>query len=507
MRLFAAICGVAVLAAGASSPRAVHRQDPSARPNILFIFSDDHGVQSVGAYGSRVNRTPALDRLAREGMIFRNCFVTNALCGPSRAVILTGKYGHLNGFLQNGDRFDGSQTTFPKLLQNAGYQTAIVGKWHLETDPTGFDFWQILIGQGTYYNPRFKSPSGVRPGEGYVTDLITDAALDWLKTKRDPAKPFLLMYQHKAPHREWAPSLKHLDLYEDTTIPEPETLFDDYTGRGAAARQQKMRIAEDLNERDLKFQAPPNLTPEQRAAWDAAYGPRNEAFRRANLQGRDLVRWKYQRYAKDYLRCVASMDENIARVLSYLDESGLAARTMVVYSSDNGWYLGEHGWFDKRFMYEESLRVPLLVRWPGVVRPGSENRDIVSNLDFAPTFLEAAGAPVPPEMQGRSLVPLLRGETPADWRRSFYYHYYEFPGPHHVARHYGVRTERHKLIHFYELGEWELYDLEKDPDERRSVYADPAYAEAVAELKKELDRLRKLYRVPEKDPEPAGRRR
>jgi arylsulfatase A-like enzyme len=505
MRVFAAVLGAVVLAAGSRSAREA-RQDPPARPNVLFIFSDDHGTQSVGAYGSRVNRTPSLDRLACEGMIFRNCFVTNALCGPSRAVILTGKYGHLNGFLQNGDRFDGSQVTFPKLLQKVGYQTAIVGKWHLETDPTGFDYWNILIGQGTYYNPRLKSAAGIRRHEGYVTDLITDLALDWLKKGRDASKPFLLMYQHKAPHREWEPSLKHLNLYEDTTVPEPETLFDDYSGRGTAARRQKMRIAEDLTERDLKLQPPSNLTPEQKAVWEAAYGPRNEAFRRANLQGKDLVRWKYQRYAKDYLRCVASMDENIGRVLSYLDESGLAARTIVVYSSDNGWYLGEHGWFDKRFMYEESLRVPLIVRWPGVVRPGSENGDMVSNLDFAPTFLEAAGVPVPADMQGRSLVPLLKGETPADWRRSFYYHYYEFPGPHSVARHYGVRTARHKLIHFYQLGEWELYDLEKDPDEARNVYDDPAYADTVRELQKELDRLRALYRVPEKDPPPAGRR-
>jgi arylsulfatase A-like enzyme len=501
MRFFAAVFGIAFLSSGAPAAPAP-AQDRGAPPNILFIFSDDHGVQSVGAYGSRVNRTPALDRLAREGMLFRHCFVTNSLCGPSRAVILTGKYGHLNGFLKNGDRFDGSQVTFPKLLRKAGYQTAIVGKWHLETDPTGFDYWDILIGQGTYYNPRFKSVQGIRRLEGYVTDLITDLALDWLKKGRDSSKPFLLMYQHKAPHREWEPSPKHFDLYEDTAIPEPATLFDDYSGRGTAARQQKMRIAEDLTERDLKLKPPPNLTPEQKAAWEAAYGPRNEAFLRAGLQGKDLVRWKYQRYAKDYLRCVASVDENIGRVLEYLDESGLASRTIVVYSSDNGWYLGEHGWFDKRFMYEESLRVPLLVRWPGVARPGSENRDMVSNLDFAPTFLEAAGVPVPPDMQGRSLVPLLRGETPSDWRRSFYYHYYEFPGPHSVARHYGVRTERHKLIHFYQLGEWELYDLEKDPDELRNVYADPGHAGTVAELKKELDRLRTLYRVPEKDPEP-----
>ena len=470
---------------------------PAGPPNILFIFTDDHGYQAISAYGSRVNQTPTIDRLAREGMLFRNCFVTNSICGPSRAVILTGKHSHLNGVPTNGRKFDGSQQTFPKLLQAAGYQTALIGKWHLRSAPTGFDFWRVLVGQGPYYNPPWRGPDGVEKPIGYTTDIITDVALDWLKEKRDPQKPFLLMYQHKAPHRNWQPGPKYLTMYDDVEIPEPETLWDDYAGRGSAAKLQKMTIAHHLSQSDLKLSTPKNLTPSQSRAWNAVYGPKNAAFRRANLQGKDLVRWKYQRYVKDYLRCVASVDDNLGRVLDYLDESGLAANTVVVYSSDQGWYLGEHGWYDKRWMYEESLRTPLIVRWPGVVKPGSENRDFVSNLDFAETFLDIAGAPVPADMQGRSLLPLLKGKTPKDWRRSFYYHYYEFPGAHDVRRHYGVRTERHKLIHFYNLKEWELYDLKKDPNELKSVYDDPAYAGVVAELKKELTRLREHYRVPE----------
>lgn len=481
-------------------------QEAARKPNILFIFTDDHGPQAISAYGSKINKTPHIDRIAREGMLFRNCLVTNAICGPSRAVILTGKYSHRNGFLDNTNgRFDGSQQTFPKLLQKAGYDTAMIGKWHLVSDPTGFDAWNILLGQGTYYNPRLKSAQGVKSHTGYATHLITDAALDWLKNGRDKGKPFLLMAQHKAPHREWAPGPGHLTMYDDVTIPEPATLFDDYAGRGTAAREQKMSIARDLTPGDLKLVPPRNLNGEQLKAWNAAYEPKNEAFRKADPQGADLVRWKYQRYVKDYLRCVAAVDDGVGRMLDYLDESGLAKETIVIYSSDQGWYLGEHGWFDKRWMYEESLRMPLLVRWPGAVKPGSENRDMVSNVDFAETLLEMAGVSVPADMQGRSFVPLLKGSTPPDWRRSFYYHYYEFPGPHSVARHYGVRTERHKLIHFYHLGEWELYDLEKDPDELKSVYGDPAYAGMTAELKTELEGLRARLQVPD-DPPPGPKR-
>ncbi|GAB4107975.1 MAG: hypothetical protein Kow00105_13010 [Phycisphaeraceae bacterium] len=470
-------------------------EDTQARPNILFIFTDDHASAAISAYGSVINQTPNIDRLAREGMRFDNCLVTNSICGPSRATILTGKYSHKNGFYTNKDTFDGSQPTFIKILHDAGYQTAIVGKWHLKSDPTGFDHWQVLIGQGLYYNPRFIDNGTEVRIEGYATDIITDLALDWLKHKRNPDQPFVLMYQHKAPHRPWEPGPDHLTMYDDVTIPEPETLFDDYTGRGSAARMQEMTIAEHLNDHDLKLDERKGLTPEQAKAWDAAYGPKNEAFRRADLKGKDLVRWKYQRYIKDYLRCVASVDDNIGRVLDYLDEAGLAENTIVVYSSDQGWYVGEHGWYDKRWMYEPSLKTPLIVRWPGVVKPGSVSKQMVSNLDFAETFLDAAGLPIPEDMQGRSLLPILKGETPDDWRTSFYYHYYEFPGWHSVARHYGVRTERYKLIHFYQLDEWELYDLQNDPNELRSVFGDPDYADVQARLHAELDRLREQLEV------------
>jgi arylsulfatase A-like enzyme len=478
--------------------------DGGALPNILFIFADDHAYQAVGAYGSVINETPSIDRIAAAGMRFDNCFVTNSICGPSRAVILTGKHSHLNGFMRNGQQFDGDQTTFPKLLREVGYQTALIGKWHLGSTPQGFDHWQTLIGQGPYYNPPMLDNGKQRTElTGYTTDLITDLALDWLVTGRDPGRPFMLMVQHKAPHRRWLPAPRHLGLYESRNIPEPPTLFDDYATRGTAARTQDMSIAETLSDEDLKLRTPGNLTDEQRAAWEAAYGPRNEAFHTAELSGRDLVRWKYQRYIKDYLRCVAALDEGVGRLLDRLDASGLAENTVVVYSSDQGFYLGEHGWFDKRWMYEPSLRTPLVVRWPGVTTPGSISDAIVSNLDFAETFLEMAGVAVPAEMQGRSLVPLLRGETPADWRTSFYYHYYEFPAVHSVRRHYGVRDGRYKLIYFYNLDEWELYDLQTDSLEIRNVYGDPDYASVVERMKKELTRLRALYRVPE-DTEPVS---
>jgi arylsulfatase A-like enzyme len=468
-----------------------------ARPNILFIFSDDHAAHALSCYGSRINVTPNLDRIAKSGMLFRNCFCTNSICGPSRAVILTGKYSHLNGFYGNKNRFNGAQTTFPKLLQKAGYETALIGKWHLGSDPTGFDLWKILIGLGTYYNPTLIENGKKVPYVGYTTDLLTDLALDFLKTGRDPQKPFLLMYQHRAPHREWEPSLKHLHLYDDVTLPEPDNLFDDYETRGTAARNQEMEIARHLNQRDLKLVAPPNLTAEQLAKWNAAYGPKNEKFRKEKLSGKALVRWKYQRYMKDYLRCVASLDDNIGRVLDYLDSSGLAKNTIVVYASDQGFYLGDHGWFDKRFMYEESYRMPLLVRWPGVTKPGSTCGALVSNLDFAETFLSMAGLPVPDGMQGRSLAPLLHGDVPTDWRTSLYYHYYEYPSVHMVQKHEGVRTARYKLIHFYELGEWELYDLKTDPHEMHNIYADARNANLVKDLKAELARLRVQYKVPE----------
>lgn len=489
-------CG---LAASFALAVAAHAQQP-ARPNILFIFTDDHAYQSIGAYGSKINQTPNIDRLAREGMLFRNCFVTNSICGPSRAVIQTGKYSHMNGFFRNGNRFDGSQQTFPKLLQQAGYQTAVIGKWHLESDPQGFNYWDILIGQGPYYNPPMIRNGQRLQHTGYTTEIITDLALEWLKSGRDQTKPFMLMCQHKAPHREWQPGPNYLTMYDDQTIPEPETLFDDYSGRGTAAKAQDMTIEKTMTPLDLKFTPPPGLTPEQLHAWKTAYEPKNEEMRKANLQGKDLVRWKYQRYIKDYLRCVAAVDDNIGRMLKYLDDTGLAKNTIVIYSSDQGFYLGEHGWFDKRWMYEESLRTPLLVRWPGVVQPGSTHEAIVSNLDYAETFLDVAGVKVPPDMQGRSLRPLLAGQTPADWRKSFYYHYYEMPGPHSVAKHYGVTDGRYKLINFYELGEWELYDLKTDPHEVRSVYGQASHADVQKQITAELQRLRQELKEPDRDP-------
>jgi len=467
---------------------------PARQPNIIFIMTDDHASHAMSCYGSKINKTPNLDRIANEGMRFDNSFCTNSICAPCRAVILTGKHSHLNGVIDNAKNFDGSQQTFPKLLQKAGYQTAIIGKWHLKTDPTGFDYWNILPGQGLYYNPAMIEMGVQKKYTGYVTDIITDHALKWLK-ECDPEKPFCLMYHHKAPHREWEPGPKHLTMYDDVTIPEPETLFDDYSGRGRAAKEQDMSIEKTMTDRDLKLVAPKNLTPEQEKLWDAAYEPKNKAFEQANLQGKDLVRWKYQRYIKDYLRCIASVDDNVGRLLDYLDASGLADNTVVFYTSDQGFYLGDHGWFDKRFMYEESLRMPLLIRYPKQIKPGSVNSDLVQNLDFAPSFLDFAGLDAPPDMQGRSLRRLLQGKTPDDWRTSIYYHYYEYPAVHSVKRHYGVRTKQYKLIHFYnDIDEWELYDLKKDPHELKSVYSDPAYTDIVKELTAELKRLRTLYK-------------
>lgn len=482
-------------------------QAPPARPNIVFIFSDDHAYQAISAYNDprKLVDTPHLDRLAREGMRFDRCLVPNSICGPSRACVLTGTYSHINGFYNNtNSRFDGTQTTFPKLLRAAGYQTALIGKWHLVSDPTGFDEWDILPGQGIYYNPPMIHNGQRVARRGYVTDIITDLSLDWLKA-RDRSKPFLLMCQHKATHREWSPALRHLDHDGGRVYPEPPTLFDDYDGRGKAEHDQDMTLARTITPLDMKLTPPPGLTTDQRQQWDAYYGPRNAAYLASPPRGADLVRWRYQRYMHDYLGCVKALDESVGRLLKYLDDEGLAENTLVVYASDQGFYLGEHGWFDKRWIFEESLRTPLLVRWPGVVRPGATSRQIVSNLDFAETFLDAAGVPVPVGMQGLSLVPLLKGQAPTSWRNAFYYHYYEYPEPHRVRPHYGVVTERYKLVHFYlpDLDEWELFDLQTDPHELKNVHADPAYAPVVAELKRKLDQLRAELKEPAQTPNDA----
>lgn len=493
MKFSASLLGL--LAFVASAFAATPRQ-----PNILFIFSDDHAYQAISAYGDsrKLLHTPNIDRIAQGGIRFDRCLVTNSICGPSRAVILTGKYSHLNSFPNNtNSTFDGSQTTFPKLLQKAGYQTAIIGKWHLGSDPTGFDFWQILPGQGIYYNPPMIKQGQQITVPGYVTDIVTDVSLDWLKG-RDKSKPFMLMLQHKAPHREWAPALRDLGFDNDRVYPEPATLFDDYSGRGIAERDQDMTIEKTMTDRDVKFVAPPSLTPEQKKQWDAYYGPRNEKAKAANLTGKDLVRWRYQRYMHDYLATVKAVDDNVGRVLDYLDKEGLAENTIVIYSSDQGFYLGEHGWFDKRWIYEESVRMPLLVRWPGVTKAGGATRDLVSNVDFAQTFLDAAGVQAPSDMQGRSLVPILRGQRPADWRTAFYYQYYEWPTPHRVRPHYGVVTDRYKLFRFEGTGEdySVLIDMQKDPHELKSVYDDPSYAETRSQLERELTRLRIELKVP-----------
>ncbi|VAX40713.1 Arylsulfatase [hydrothermal vent metagenome] len=465
------------------------------RPNIVFILADDHAWQAISAYGSDRNVTPNIDRLAAEGMRFDRAFVTNSICAPSRAVMLTGLYGHMTGVRTNAEALAPGTTTFPGLLHEAGYATAIIGKWHLKSEPEGFDHTEVLVGQGTYYNPVMIRNGEKVEHEGYTTAIITDLSIEWLREGREAGKPFLLMAHHKAPHRNWQPGPAHIGDYDGVVLPEPASLFDDWADNASPARQQEMTIAAHLTERDLKLEAPGGLTEEQRAVWEAAYAEKNEAFAAAGLTGEDLVRWKYQRYAKDYLRCVQSVDDSVGRLLDTLETLGLAENTIVVYTSDQGWFLGEHGWYDKRWMYEESFRTPLLVRWPGVVEAGVASEEMVMNLDFAPTLLEAAGVEVPGRMQGESLVGVLRGETPIDWRQSVYYHYYESTGSHNVAKHEGVRTATHKLIRFYETGEWELYDLVADPEEMQNIYGEAGTEELTERLKAELAYLRAVYAV------------
>ena len=487
------------------------------RPNILFVFSDDHAPHAIGAYDGwlkSVDPTPNIDQLAKQGMLFRNSFCTNSICGPSRAVIQPGKHSHKNGFMNNGNTFDWNQQTFPKLLQKVGYTTAIYGKSHLKGNPQGFDDWQVLPGQGLYYNPDLITPSGRKRVEGHCTDIVTDLAVEWLRKGRDQEKPFMLMVQHKAPHRNWMPAPRHLDLYDDIDLPEPDTLFDRWEDNAPPARFQELEIDRHMH---LQFDLFVDLTPSfegqaikgrldksawmnmkrmserQMELWRKAYGPRDAAFHAANLSGQDLVRWKYQRYAKNYLRCIRGVDESVGTLMSTLEDLGLSENTVVIYSSDQGFYVGDHGWYDKRWMYEESLKMPLVVKWPGVTKPNSTDEHLVQNLDYAQTFLEMAGAEQPQDMQGQSLVPLLRGEVPKKWRDSIYYHYYEYPSVHMVPKHNGVRGERYKLIHFYEFDEWEFYDLQKDPDELQNLYADAAYADEIEQSKAELERLRVHY--------------
>ena len=484
------------------------------RPNILFIFSDDHAPHAIGAYNGwlkDVDPTPNIDKLASQGMLFENSFCTNSICGPSRAVILTGKHSHLNGFMNNGNSFDWNQQTFSKLLQKSGYNTAIYGKSRLKGEPQGFDDWKVLPGQGLYYNPDMRTPQGTKRIEGHCTDIVTDLAIDWLKEGREADKPFCLMVQHKAPHRNWMPAERHLHLYDDIEIPYPNTLFDKWHDNAPPARFQELEIDRHMH---LNFDLFVDLTadfegntfkdrfdrsawrnlkrmsPAQTKAWRDAYGPKDAAFHRESPQADDLVRWKFQRYAKNYLRCVKGVDESVGKLMATLKDMQLDENTVVIYSSDQGFYIGAHGWYDNRWMYEESLKMPFICKWPGVTKPGSRVKEMIQNLDYAETFLEMSGAEIPSDMQGKSLVPLLKGETPDDWRESIYYHYYEYPSVHMVPRHNGVRTERYKLIRFYQFDEWEFYDLKEDPDELTNQYENEKYADEVAALKKELIRLR-----------------
>lgn len=496
------------------------KKSPIKRPNIVFIMSDDHAYQAISAYGGSLIETPNIDRLAREGMLFVNSSVTNSICAPSRATILTGKHTHINGKVDNHHPFDTTQVTFPQLLQREGYQTAMFGKLHFGNNPKGVDEFMILPGQGHYFNPDFITKDGDTTITGYVTDIITDMSIDWLEEERDPEKPFLLMYLHKAPHRPWWPRADKFAEYTKKTFPLPETLFDDYSNRGTAAKSAEMNLLYHMEyEHDSKIfpetleamgEVVPTVKPTQGSIYvdlnrlnerqKKLYQPIldsiNKDFRThwPKMDDKEKMIWKYQRYMQDYLGSVASVDDNVGRLLDYLDDNGLSENTIVVYTSDQGFYLGEHGWFDKRFIYNESFKTPLLIRWPSVIEPGTIEEEMVQNLDYAQTFLEAAGVQVPQDMQGESLMPLLKGD-PDEWHREeVYYHYYEYPSVHMVKRHYGIVTKEYKLAHFYyDVDEWELYDRINDPLEMTNEYNNPEYSGVVAELKNKLAQLRSKY--------------
>ena len=493
------------------------------RPNVVFMFSDDHACNAISAYPGglfdKIAPTPNIDRIATEGMLFENSFCANSICGPSRANILTGKHSHLNGFLDNNSSyFDGKQQTFPQLLRDTGYQVAMIGKWHLHSHPVGFDFWRILPGQGAYYNPDFIEMDGSRQRYvGHCNDLVTDFGIKWMAEDRDTEKPFVAMIQFKAPHRNWSAAERHLNLFKGVQMPEPKTLFDDYANRSKVLAEHAMGIDKHMYwGHDMKFhgqnQFPEHfssgivnrqyerMNEEQKKAWDEAYQPENDKFiadmKAGALSKRDIVRWKYQRYVKDYLKSIASVDEGVGRVLKFLDDSGLAENTIVIYSSDQGFYLGEHGWYDKRWMFEESFKMPFIIRWPGVIKPGSRTKALIQNIDYGPTFLNICGADVPGDMQGRSIVPLLEksGEKPDNWREALYYAYYG-ERTHQVARHDGIRTERHTLFYVPKYQEWQLFDNDKDPQQMKSVHGDPEYADVLSRLQKNYQELKKGYRA------------
>lgn len=538
------------------------QQKAQQHPNIVYIMCDDHAYQCISAYGSALSKlapTPNIDRLAERGMRFDRAFVENSLSTPSRACLMTGQYSHQNGQRQLGEGIDTSRTFFTELLQEAGYQTAVVGKWHMGCDPKGFDYYHVYNDQGQYWNPQYRGTDTNNEfvvEEGYSTDLTTDHALSFIE-HRDPSKPFCLLLHHKAPHRNWQANLKYLGMYDDVEFPMPENFYDDYATRGSAARTQKMSVTRDMRwEQDFKVPEMLDLnnpdskdsynalmgeinrmTPEQRSAWGRYYFPRNRRLLEAQLKGKDLDNWKYQVYIRDYMSVIASVDESVGRVLDYLDKNGLTDNTMIVYTSDQGFYMGEHGWFDKRFMYEESLRTPLIVSYPGHTKPGSVCNRLVQNIDYAPTFLALAGVHQPKDMPGRSLVPVLaNGDNVKNWRQSIYYHYYDYPTYHMVRKHDGVRTERYKLIHFYGKGgldavsenkyqnvpgtrEYgtmkglesigyfepkdeavnycELYDLQADPHEQNNIFGKPGTEKIMKQLQRELDKYRKTLAVDE----------
>ena len=512
MVLTAAVAISAWLAAAGANAQPVRPAE--RRPNIVFIMSDDHAYQAISAYGSELSKlapTPNIDRIARGGATFLNSYVTNSLCGPSRGSMLTGQFSHMHGFTQNGHDFDNRRWVWPRALGQVGYQTALFGKWHLGRSPEGigFDEWKVLNDQGEYYNPDVITPAGTTRINGYATDLITEQSLDWLKNRRDPSRPFALLIHHKAPHRNFMPALRHIQKYVGTSFPVPANYFESYQGRPAALAQE-MNVYRDMYEgHDLKMTVAvgspklrydrwpeifARLTPEQRAEWDRLHQPSNDAMNRSKMSGREMALWKYQRYMDEYLGTVAGVDESVGRVLDYLEASGLDSNTLVVYTSDQGFYLGEHGWFDKRFIYEESLRTPLLMRLPGRIRPGSRITAPVQNVDYAPTFLDYAGVAMEPTIQGRSLREVAQGQTPADWRKDVYYHYYEYPGFHSVRAHYGIRGERYKLVRFYgDIDAWEFYDLKMDPSEMQNRISDPGVRGIIADLKRRLVRLRQQF--------------
>ncbi len=492
------------------SNKKLSEKNKNTQPNIVFIMSDDHAYQAISAYGHGLNKTPNIDRIAKEGAIFNRGFVTNSICAPSRAVMLTGKHSHINGKVDNIQAFDWNQDNFAKMLQKAGYQTALIGKIHLNGLPQGFDYSNVLPGQGQYYNPDFIENGVKKRYPGYVTTITTDLALDWLENKREKDKPFLLLYHQKAPHRTWMPEEKYFTLFDDKKFTPPSNFFDEYKNRPAAAMHEMgiykdMDVVYDLKMLDkegsinTKFKKNAQrmydrMNDKQSAAWDAYYNPIIKDFKSKKLNGSDLALWKFDRYMKDYLRTIQSVDDGVGEILNYLDKNNLSENTIVVYTSDQGFYLGEHGWFDKRFMYEESFRTPLLIKYPKEIKAGTNIDNLVQNLDFAPTFLDYAGVDISKDIQGESFRNIVNGKT-NKWRDAIYYSYYEFPGEHHVKRHYGIRTNRYKLIHFYyDMDEWELFDLEKDPSEMNNVYQDPSYNSVKKEMHKKLTEIRIKYK-------------